>query len=480
MQRSRHVLSSRSVSFPFRFRVGVHSSTGGRASRGCWAEWGVCLPTKSKKVFPRQHADTRRDMANQNSLHLTYREATHSDYDAVMNMASVDTFRDGFDWLPTKFHQCVDDPDVIMFVAEANDKVVGLYVSIITDGGANVLSKTIRIAPELQGKKMQSKMAAGLDTTLRHTHPQLWKLEVHALTDVKRLYLTKVFPNKKDICFMDAMYFQGMSNEVLDSLETKDVLPSSPHPPVVPYQPSDMARLARPEFSKQILLGGMALWRNVRLGVSAYLRNRQMNLYPRQHDARRGVANQDSFHLTCREATHSDHDAVMNIASVDTFRDGFDYLPAKFDQWVDDPDVKVLVGEADDKVLGMYVSIITDGGANLLSKTIRIAPELQGKKFMTKLIVELHKALQLRYPGLLQLEQRNLDVMYFQGKSNEVLDSLETKDVLPPPPYPPVVPYQPSDMARLARPEFSHQGVLGVKVTKGSVSPIGSGSELRC
>ncbi|XP_019646999.1 PREDICTED: probable N-acetyltransferase 16 [Branchiostoma belcheri] len=193
-------------------------------------------------------------MANQNSLHLTYREATHSDYDAVMNMASVDTFRDGFDYLPAKFHQWVDDPDVIMFVAEANDKVVGLYVSIITDGGANVLSKTIRIAPELQGKKMQSKMAAELDTTLRHTHPQLWKLEVHALSDVKRLYLTKVFPNKKDICFIDVMFFQGMSNEVLDSLETKDVLPSHPQPPVVPYQPSDMARLARPEFSQQILV----------------------------------------------------------------------------------------------------------------------------------------------------------------------------------------------------------------------------------
>ncbi|XP_019646868.1 PREDICTED: probable N-acetyltransferase 16 [Branchiostoma belcheri] len=170
----------------------------------------------------------------------------------------------------------------------------------------------------------------------------------------------------------------------------------------------------------------------------------------------------------------------MNMASVDTFRDGFDYLPAKFHKWVDDPDVKLLVAEADNKMLGMYVSIITDGGASLLSKTIRIAPELQGKKFMTKLVVGLHKALQLRYPGLLQLEQRNLvdvkrpylkkyfsdvkdicfiDVMYFQGKSNEVLDSLrlETKDVLPSPPHPPVVPYQPSDMARLARPEFSKQ-----------------------
>ncbi|KAI8498614.1 hypothetical protein Bbelb_238160 [Branchiostoma belcheri] len=200
----------------------------------------------------------------------------------------------------------------------------------------------------------------------------------------------------------------------------------------------------------------MALWRNVRLGVSAYLRHRKMELSPREHDTRRGMANQDSLHLIYREATHSDYDAVMNIASVDTFRDGFDYLPAKFHQWVDDPDVKVLVGEADDK-LGVNVCAITDGGASLLSKTSRIASELRGKKFYAKVMEEFDKTLMILHPGLLQLERHGTanDVMYFQGKSNEVLDSLETKDVLPSPPHPPVVPYQPSDMARLARPDFS-------------------------
>ncbi|XP_078698809.1 putative N-acetyltransferase 16 [Branchiostoma floridae x Branchiostoma belcheri] len=222
----------------------------------------------------------------------------------------------------------------------------------------------------------------------------------------------------------------------------------------------------------------MALWRNVRLGVSAYLRHRKMELSPREHDNRRGMANQDILHLTYREATHSDYDAVMNMASVDTFRDGFDYLPAKFHQWVDDPEVKVIVGEADDKVLGVNVCTITDGGASLLSKTSRIASELRGRKFYAKVMEEFDKTLMILNPGLLQLERHGtanvdrpyllkyfsnrkdiclLDVMYFQGKSNEVLDSLETKNVLPSPPYPPVVPYQPSDMARLARPEFSQQ-----------------------
>ncbi|XP_019646872.1 PREDICTED: uncharacterized protein LOC109487333 [Branchiostoma belcheri] len=154
-------------------------------------------------------------MANEDSFHLTCREATHSDYDAVMNMASVDTFRDGFDYLPAKFHQWVDDPEVIMLVGEADGKVVPLQL---------------------------------------HVHPRLMQRDRHALTDIERPYLLNAVPNRKNICFIDAMYFQGKSNEVLDSLETKDVLPSPPYPPVVPYQPSDMARLARPEFSKQILV----------------------------------------------------------------------------------------------------------------------------------------------------------------------------------------------------------------------------------
>ncbi|XP_019646873.1 PREDICTED: probable N-acetyltransferase 16 [Branchiostoma belcheri] len=199
-------------------------------------------------------------MANQDSFHLTYREATHSDYDAVMNMASVDTFRDGFDYLPAKFHQWVDDPEVIMLVAEAEDKLILLSVLIITDGGANLLRKTGRIVPELRGKKFMTKMILEYEKALRlRVHPGLLQLKRHTLTDVERPYLLKVVPNVKEICYIasipsvshDAMYFQGKSNEVLDSLETKDVLPSPPHPPVVPYQPSDMARLARPEFSKQ-------------------------------------------------------------------------------------------------------------------------------------------------------------------------------------------------------------------------------------
>ncbi|XP_078618711.1 uncharacterized protein LOC144886134 isoform X2 [Branchiostoma floridae x Branchiostoma japonicum] len=58
---------------------------------------------------------------------MTVREATHGDYQAVMNMASLDTFRDGFDYLPAKFHGFVDDHDTVFLLVELDGEVNIMY-----------------------------------------------------------------------------------------------------------------------------------------------------------------------------------------------------------------------------------------------------------------------------------------------------------------------------------------------------------------
>ncbi|XP_066296807.1 probable N-acetyltransferase 16 isoform X2 [Branchiostoma lanceolatum] len=190
-------------------------------------------------------------MANKDSFNMTCRQATHSDYDAVMKIASVDTFRDGFDYLPAKFHQWVDDPEAHVLVAETDDKMLAVNVCFVTDGGAHLFSKTFRIAPELQRKKLGMGIRLELEKALKlRLHPWQRQLEQFTLADVKRPYLMKDVSNKKDICFIDVMYFQGMTDKVLES---NGVHPPPSQPSVMPYQPSDMSRLARPEFSQQIL-----------------------------------------------------------------------------------------------------------------------------------------------------------------------------------------------------------------------------------
>ncbi|XP_078689953.1 histidine N-acetyltransferase-like isoform X2 [Branchiostoma floridae x Branchiostoma belcheri] len=118
-------------------------------------------------------------------------------------MASVDTFRirDGFDYLPAKFHQYVDDPDVYVLVAESDGKMLAVYVSLTTDDGAYLLNHTLRIAPELQGKKLKKTFLRALDQALLRLRPQLKRCERHGLSDTRRPYMWSYIP-KTDICFI--------------------------------------------------------------------------------------------------------------------------------------------------------------------------------------------------------------------------------------------------------------------------------------
>ncbi|XP_035696771.1 probable N-acetyltransferase 16 [Branchiostoma floridae] len=151
-------------------------------------------------------------MANQDSFHLKCREAKHSDYNAVMKIASVETVRDGFDYLPAKFHQWVDDPEAYVLVAEADNKVIAVYVCYMTDGGAYLFHKSIRIAPKLQGKKLLTRIGFELEKALQlRLHPRLLHLERHAIADVKRLYLLKGM-NRKDICVIASIHLFTVSH----------------------------------------------------------------------------------------------------------------------------------------------------------------------------------------------------------------------------------------------------------------------------
>ncbi|XP_078573767.1 histidine N-acetyltransferase-like [Branchiostoma floridae x Branchiostoma japonicum] len=77
---------------------------------------------------------------------MNVRDVSHDDYEVVMNMASPDTFRDGFDYLPAKFHNYVDDPDTMFLLWEVDGEVVFLHVLFLQDGGQVICLKTMRAA----------------------------------------------------------------------------------------------------------------------------------------------------------------------------------------------------------------------------------------------------------------------------------------------------------------------------------------------
>ncbi|XP_078579148.1 uncharacterized protein LOC144863654 [Branchiostoma floridae x Branchiostoma japonicum] len=87
------------------------------------------------------------------------------------------------------------------------------------------------------------------------------------------------------------------------------------------------------------------------------------------------------FQIRVREVTYDDYETVMTIASPHTFRDGFDYLPAKFQHYVDDPYTFFYIIEDVGETAAITVFTCKDDGEAILFKTMRNHPKWVGNGF---------------------------------------------------------------------------------------------------
>ncbi|XP_078597105.1 putative N-acetyltransferase 16 [Branchiostoma floridae x Branchiostoma japonicum] len=194
---------------------------------------------------------------------LTIREAKHDDYAAVIKMASTDTFRDGFDYLPAKFRQYVDDPDVFFSVIESKDDLVVIYIAMLTDDGEALLLKTGRQNPIYHGTGTSRRNRQVLPRTFKDVLLPRCKpttllqtvAEGHRVK-VRKLILEYVGFWGNDECNFDVMYFQSDVSTILSRLPSNN---TTPLPPLTPYQPPDLNRLLPPAFSAAVLPEGRLL-----------------------------------------------------------------------------------------------------------------------------------------------------------------------------------------------------------------------------
>ncbi|XP_035660031.1 histidine N-acetyltransferase-like isoform X2 [Branchiostoma floridae] len=103
------------------------------------------------------------------SPNLSFRLASHDDYDAVIRM-SKDIYGDT-DYLPEFFHSLIDDPDTTVFLAVVGTQVVGLLVATITEEGKAFISTSARVAPAWRGKRVIGKLEQYQDAWIRQNRP---------------------------------------------------------------------------------------------------------------------------------------------------------------------------------------------------------------------------------------------------------------------------------------------------------------------
>ncbi|CAH1247785.1 NAT16 [Branchiostoma lanceolatum] len=102
---------------------------------------------------------------------LTFRMASHGDYDDVMRM-SVGVYDDR-DYLPAFYHSFIDDTDVIVFLALVGDQVVGLRASKITESGTAFIVKAARVAPDWRGQGIDRRLSLHQDQWMRQNRPSV-------------------------------------------------------------------------------------------------------------------------------------------------------------------------------------------------------------------------------------------------------------------------------------------------------------------
>ncbi|XP_066299010.1 probable N-acetyltransferase 16 [Branchiostoma lanceolatum] len=232
----------------------------------------VVIPAAFDKATFRLNSSHFSGLSNGNGTQLTscsskddgkmlIREAKHGDYEAVMKMASTDTFRDGFDYLPAKFHQYVDDPNVFVLVTEEDDCLAVIYVYMFNDDGEALLAKTGRQNPKFKGMGTSRRMRQAALMMFKHFLLQRCKPttllrgvgEAHRMDVRKVLVLMGLWPGKEK-CNFDVMYLQADVSAIQSSLASSNT--PAYLLPLTPYQPPDLHRLLPPAFSAAVLPEG--------------------------------------------------------------------------------------------------------------------------------------------------------------------------------------------------------------------------------
>ncbi|XP_078585107.1 histidine N-acetyltransferase-like [Branchiostoma floridae x Branchiostoma japonicum] len=170
------------------------------------------------------------------SPNLSFRLASHDDFDAVMRM-SKDIYGDT-DYLPEFFHSFLDNPDTTIFLAVAGTQVVGLLMATITEEGKAFIGTSGRVAPAWRNKGVIWKLGEYQEAWMRQNRPTVRYKRATASTAI--VFTKKLREYKRELFRMPFTEYKGGPNlwwrrdpTQLAHLDTTGL------PDVVPLQTAD-------------------------------------------------------------------------------------------------------------------------------------------------------------------------------------------------------------------------------------------------
>ena len=129
---------------------------------------------------PDQSKDHDGSLNSWTSGPIQCRLASAADYEEILEMS--EGIYDGYDYLPFVFHQWLKEPNRLVFVAQLEEKLVGLSSISIISGGTTCTCQALRIHPNYRGKRLGSYLEKAIYNYMRCNYPSV-RQELYATTD---------------------------------------------------------------------------------------------------------------------------------------------------------------------------------------------------------------------------------------------------------------------------------------------------------
>jgi len=176
---------------------------------------------------------------------IIVRKARPDDFEAIVEMSKG--IYDGHDYFLCVFHEWLQSPHRLIFVAECLEKVVGLRAINIVDNGQTFISQGLRIHPDYRGQGLSSRLISAVHDYIRNFLPTVCRERFTTKSDnIERLAIQKKHGDRA-VLDQDILAFYVNKDEVPHDVLEEELLELAIK--LHPYSKDDAAEVV---FSEEV------------------------------------------------------------------------------------------------------------------------------------------------------------------------------------------------------------------------------------
>lgn len=180
---------------------------------------------------------------------ITIRKAREDDFEAIVEMSKG--IYDGHDYFLCVFHEWLQNSHRLIFVAECQEKVVGLRAINIVDDGKTFISQGLRIHPGFRGQGLSSRLISAVHDYIRNHFPSVYRERFTTKSDnIERLAIQKKHGDRA-VLDQDILAFYVNKDDVPHDALDKEILELAIK--LHPYTKNDASKVVFNEEVSNIL-----------------------------------------------------------------------------------------------------------------------------------------------------------------------------------------------------------------------------------